>query len=135
MYTAEAASEALLAEFPELREEFIEDEGLLHLQFAALARHTEEAIASGDLATVRRDLMFVDRILAGADEFVDNAIHVSYLEHMEFAGDHAEAAEAFLSSRLRQGWHSIHEYMRRVAEISRTAGQSKSLRDRGRKRR
>ena len=77
MYTAATASEALLVEFPELREEFIEHEGLLHLQFATLARHTETAIASGDLATVRRDLMFVDRILAGADEFVDNAIHVS----------------------------------------------------------
>jgi hypothetical protein len=135
MYTAAATSEALLAESPELREEFIECEGLLHLQLAALARRTEAAILSGDLTTVRRDLMFVDRILAGADEFVDNAIHVSYLEHVEFAGDHAESAKALLSSRLREGWRSIQDYMGSVAEISRTGALGKSPRHRSRKRR
>jgi len=111
LLTPPMVAEALMAEFPELRDDLVYDDGLLHLQVATLARHTEAAIESGDLATVRRDFMFMDRMLADADEFVDNAIHVSYLEHLFFDGEHGAAAEALLSSRLREGWRMIHGYM------------------------
>lgn len=105
-----------MEQFPELREELKEDAGLLHLQFAALARHTEAAIATGDLATVRRDFMFVDRVLARGDEFVSNAIHVSYLEHVALSGAHGEAAGKLLSTRLREGWKAIHACMNQGAD-------------------
>jgi hypothetical protein len=117
MFDAETASKALWEEFPELREKFEEYEGLLHLQFAALARRTEAAIAMGNLVAVRHDFMFVDRVLARANEFVDNAIHVSYLEHVDLSGEHGAAAEKLLSTRLREGWQEIHDYMNRVAEL------------------
>jgi len=118
MYTNASTSEALLSEFPELRDELTDNAGLLHLQLAVLARHTQDAIAAGDLATVRRDFMFVDRVLAAADKFVRNAVHVSYLEHVEFTGTHGAAARDLLSSRLREGWHSIHRYMETLAEAA-----------------
>ncbi len=135
MTDARAASAALWEEFPELREELEEDEGLLHLHFAALARHTEAAIAAGDLATVRRDFMFVDRVLAHADEFVDNAIHVSYLEHVDLSGEHGAAAEKLLSNRLCEGWQAIHAFMNQVADIHRPLTNARPKPQRIRKRR
>lgn len=116
MTDARAASAALWEDFPELRDELEDYAGLLHLQFAALARRTGAAIAAGDLATVRRDFMFVDRVLAHADEFVGNAIHVSYLEHVVFSGVHGRAAEKLLSSRLREGRKAIHAYTNQITD-------------------
>ena len=73
-------------------EESAANEALLHLHFAALARPTEAAITAGELAAVRRDFTFVDRVLARADEFVDNAIYASYLEHLVLSGKKEPAA-------------------------------------------
>jgi hypothetical protein len=110
--TAPMVAEALIAEFPELRDDpfYALSEGLLHLQVATLSHHTEAAIESGDLAAVRRHFAFVDRMLADADEDVDNAIHVSYLEHLLLDGEHGAAAEALLTARLREGWRMVHGY-------------------------
>ena len=128
MTDARAASAALWEEFQELREELREYEGLLHLQLAALARHTQAAIVAGDLATVRRDFMFVDRVLGHADEFVENAIHVSYLEHVALSGAHGEAAEKLLSSRLSEGWQAVHACMNQVADRLRPPTKARAKR-------
>ncbi|MDP9348650.1 MAG: hypothetical protein M3P24_05855 [Gemmatimonadota bacterium] len=113
--TVPDVSAALAAEFPEFRDELEDLDGLLHVQLGCLARHTEAAIAAGDLQTLRRHLMFVDRVFARGDAFVRNAVGVSYLEHVFFTGPHGPQAEAFLSSRLREAWRDIHTYMERLA--------------------
>ena len=46
----------------------------------------DEAIAAGDVDTVRRHYLFMDEVLRAADDDVWNAVAVSYLEDLDFRG-------------------------------------------------
>ena len=59
--------------------------GLLHLEMGTLANATQGAIDSQDKEVVKRHFQFVDEILRDAAD-VENAVHVSYLEHLRFRG-------------------------------------------------
>ena len=81
----------LLAEqFPEVSAT-IDDiaDGLLHLEVAAFRRCVETAADSGRLWDVERYLRFVDDILPQADDALDNALGVSFIE--DFALDCTDA--------------------------------------------
>ncbi len=124
--TASDASAALIDEFPEFRDELEELDGLLHVQFGCLSNYTEAAIDAGDLSTVRRHLEFIDRVFAQADEFVDNAVRVSYLEHIFFTGPYGAPAEALLSSRLREAWLDIHAHLEQLGREAQRLEQETS---------
>jgi hypothetical protein len=109
---------SLLSEFPELTEEVRENEGLLHVQVGAFARHTEEAIASGDFAGVDRCFALAHRALHDADPPLKNAIYVSYLEHLDFGGAHGPAAQHRMSPLLRQGYGEIMDYLAMLERTS-----------------
>jgi hypothetical protein len=109
---------ALLTEFPELTDEVREDEGLLHVQMGAFARHTEAAIARGDLASVDRCFALAHRAFHDADAPLKNALYVSYLEHLDFGGPHGEAARSRMSALLRHGYTEIMDYLDMLARTS-----------------
>lgn len=108
---------SLLAEFPELREEIRENEGLLHVQVGAFARRTEEAIASGDLASIDRCFTLAHRAFRDADPPLKNAIYVSYLEHLNFSGANGSAAQHRMSPLLRQRYAEIMDYLAMLARM------------------
>jgi hypothetical protein len=104
MNTATQFIEQLGVEFPELRDDIDEYEGLLHVQMGSFARITQAAIDSGDFEALRRQFMY-----AAPD--LQNAFYVSYLEYLDFRGKHGERARTFMSSALRQGWQDIMDYL------------------------
>ena len=104
-----------LAEFPELREEFEEEDGLPHLQMGAFARFTQVAKGRADWETYERCAQLADRLWGCADEELNNALYVSYLEHLDFEGSRGPKAWSLLSPRLRQGWREIQEHLDEVA--------------------
>ena len=53
-----------------------------HLGMAALSHETQDAIRDGDWNTVQSHFDLVAKIFVRADEYVENAIYVSYLEHV-----------------------------------------------------
>ena len=110
--------EALVAEFPELTDEIREDEGLLHIQMGAFGRLTEAAIARGELETVDRCFALAHRAFRDADPPLKNALNVSYLEELDFSGEHGAAAERRMTSLLRQGYTEMRDYMDRLARTS-----------------
>ena len=73
-----------LAEFPELRDDFADDDGLFHLQIATFSRVAQKAIESGDFLTLKRCYAIVDEVMKDASPYVENAVYVSFLEHLEF---------------------------------------------------
>ena len=111
MNTAAQFIEQLGLEFPELREDIKEYEGLLHVQMGSFARITQAAIDAGDFETLRRQFMLADRFFRDAAPDLQNAFYVSYLEHMDFRGPHGQRAQSFMSSALRKGWQDIMDYM------------------------
>ncbi len=111
MKTATQFLEQLVAEFPELREQVEEDSGALHLQMASFARMTQTAIDAGDFETLRRQFMLADRFFRDAGPDLQNAFHVSYLEHLNLCGPHGQRARDLMSTALRKGWQDIMDYL------------------------
>jgi hypothetical protein len=101
----------LITEFPELRAD-VEDElnrGLVHLEMAAFAEFVQLAKGRADWEAYGRAMDFADRLLREADADLDNALHVSFLEHIDFDGPNGQRAWAFLSAPLQRGWRQIND--------------------------
>ena len=113
---------ALLAEFPDLRDDIEDCDGQLHMEMEAFARFTQDAKARGDLAAYERCLTFADRIFAGADSTLSGAFRMSYLEHLEFEGSRGPAAWQLLPQRLQNVWNQIAAENRRLQSLPQKHG-------------
>jgi hypothetical protein len=91
--------------------------GLLHLEMATLARATQAAVDTQDRDTVRRHFQFIDEVLRQADPYVENAVNVSYLENIRFAGRKAgpTKAQELLTPRLRKALAELEQYLAQPA--------------------
>jgi hypothetical protein len=80
------------------------DRSRLHLEMAAVARATGDAIARGDMATATAHLRLMDHVLSKAAPEVENAITVSYLESVFLWEERPEflRARKELPARLAQ---------------------------------
>src|SRR5215204_2824921 len=83
----------VLAEFPQLKEDFAEFEDLLHLQMAAFTRLAQRAIDEKDAGTLDKCYRPASKILDKADSKVENAIYVSFLENLSFFDSSSESEE------------------------------------------
>lgn len=67
--------------FPEVIDSFSDiDDGLLYLEVAAFRRCAETAMDERRLQAVESYFRFVDEILPLADEYLENALEVSFIE-------------------------------------------------------
>jgi hypothetical protein len=106
-----------LAEFPELREDFEFNEGLLHCQIGDFAAMTERAVRARDWGTFDRCVAIVNELGRWPDSYLRNAIYVSFLEHLPFDGSAGRDAWSRMTPQLQQGWkeidaHNRHEWLR-----------------------
>lgn len=102
--------EMALAEFPELRAEFADDEGLPYVQMGTFARLMQQAKGSADWATYARAARLADDLWARADAGLRNALNVSLLEHLDFDGPRGAPAWSMLSARLQRAWRAMAAY-------------------------
>jgi hypothetical protein len=100
----------VLSEFPDLREDFEEWEGLIHLQVSDFCRFTQAAIEAGSFEMVSRCFEIANAALVQGDESLRNAMYVSYLEHLDLRSDLGKQAAQLMPSQLRQGRHDILDY-------------------------
>ena len=93
---------ALTQQFPEVAATLDDiDDGLLHLEMAAFRRCVENAMDEGRLWDVERYCRFIDESLRNADDALDNAIGVSFIE--DFAlGEWSENRHKAVTERLPQ---------------------------------
>ena len=75
---------ALRDAFPGLVAELDEEDGLLHLETACFARLCQRAIDTGDRVLVRRCFRLARVAAMEGDAGVQNAIGVSFIEHLNF---------------------------------------------------
>lgn len=113
---------SLLAEFPDLRDDLEQCDGVLLQQMEAFAQFTQAAKMDGDLATYERCLQFADRHYAGADAALSGAFRMSYLEHLEFEGSRGPAAWQLVPSRLQNVWNQIAAENRRLQSLPQKHG-------------
>jgi hypothetical protein len=104
----------VLSEFPSLREDIEEWEGLIHLQVSEFLRFTQSAIESRSFEVVTKCFELADAALAKGDDNLRNAIYVSYLEHLNLRSDPGKRAAQLMSVELKQGREDILDYDREL---------------------
>jgi hypothetical protein len=97
--------------YPDLRAELDENDGLETVQMRTFCEHTQAAIDRGDIGVVVTCFDIADRLIADGDDAMKNAVHVSFLEDLDFRGSHGSEAFKKLTPALRKGWIDINEYM------------------------
>ncbi len=80
-----------------------EGELLLHLLMADLVRHGVAAFEDGRSSEARRLLEFVDSCLAEGDEYITNAVLVSFIENYGYGEDEPDSFLAIWPDGLRAG--------------------------------
>ena len=108
--------ELLSKEFPSLRSELGNWPGLIHLQSSQFARFTQEAINCGNELLVRRCFDIADTCLEKSDSELENAISVSYLEHLDLDSAEGYRAKDTMPRNLFQAWESIMRYLDDLAQ-------------------
>jgi hypothetical protein len=115
---AQAKFEKLvLAEFPQLQQEFTEAEGLIHLQMGSFSRFAQAAMERNDLDTLRRCYHLVAEIMNTAPSELENAIYVSFLENLDFeSSSYGGEARRLLPSVLEKALDEVNEHWERIGK-------------------
>ena len=84
MIDREKMVELLIEEFPEIEEDITDETwaGLVHLEASSFARHTQKTVDNRDEAQLKKCYAIARRLVLEGDDSVKNAMHVSYLEHL-----------------------------------------------------
>jgi hypothetical protein len=102
-----AFEKLVLTHFPCLREDFEDWNDLLHLQVMEFARFTQSAIETESLDVVSECFRIANSALIEGNDDLSNAIHVSYLEHLEFGSEAGKRAAKLLPPELKEGRDAI----------------------------
>ena len=107
----------VLAEFPQLHEEFAEAEGSLHVEMGTFSRFAQKAIEHNDLDTLRRCYGLLAGIMKTAPSEVENAIYVSFLEHLDFErSPYGAQARRLLPPVLMKALDELNEQWERIGQ-------------------
>jgi len=103
----------LIAEFPEIRSEVMDEdyEGLIHLQIGCLTSYTNTCIAEGRKKKLVSIFNFFRQTLNKVDHVTENALYVSFLEHLNMEGDSANSimARSLLSEEHLKIWRELRK--------------------------
>lgn len=110
-FNADDFRQMALEACPELREEFDDYVGLLHVQMGAFARRTQRAKGEADWDTYRRCVSLIDKLWQRPSHDLLNALNVSFLENLDFDGPRGPMAWGFLSPGLKLGWRNMQQYL------------------------
>ena len=112
-----------LEAFPELREEFEDFAGLLHVQMGAFARRTQQAKGAADWESYAHCIALIDRLWTRPDDELLNAINVSFLENVDFDGPRGPVAWRYLSPGLKLAWQNMQRYLEELARSPKGKGK------------
>ena len=108
---------ALLAEFPELRQEVEACDGQLASEMDAFAFFTRGAKGRGDWPVFDRCVALADQVLAGSDAVLGATFRTSFLEHLDFEGSRGPEAWRRFSPPLQAAWEQIAAVNRRLMAL------------------
>jgi hypothetical protein len=114
-YSADDFRRLALERFPELRQEFEDFAGLLHVQMGAFARRAQQAKGEADWDTYARCVALADELWQRPSDELLNALNVSFLENLDFEGPRGRVAWDYLSPGLKLGWRNMQRYLEEVA--------------------
>lgn len=96
-----------LAVYPELKEEFAEDEGLPYMQMSRFTQHFNTSRAEGNWDVYSRSVQIAHEVWKRPDGDLENELAVSCLEHLSFDGPNGPEGWERLTPELRVAWEEI----------------------------
>jgi hypothetical protein len=96
--------------FPELRSTINENGNLYYNSIGSFAKFTQEQIDSGDRIKLKLCYALARELMMNGNHDVINAIHVSYLEHLNFSDskrNHRSYAMALMPPVLHAGYLAV----------------------------
>lgn len=118
MYTNESTIALIESRFPELADDLHDEivEGLLHPQMAVFSSLAQAAIDSGDLAVWGAVTDTFMELWQHCDDAVQNALNVSFLEHLDFKNQELLHQWAFdsMPEIMRKAWQAMDQYNKRL---------------------
>lgn len=118
MITGDAALKKIEEVFPEIAEEIHEDviEGLLHCQIGEFSRFAQRQIDRQDRDSFGKICRVFVELFTDADPSLENALNVSFLEHLDFTdGEHSRSwAYLFMPAMMRTAFDDMEAYNRKI---------------------
>lgn len=110
------------AAFPELRSELNTWYGLLHLEMHAFTDFTQKQIDGRERTQLTKCFEIADKCLRQGNAALQNALFVSFLEHLNFTDGQMQRHWAWdmMPSSLRQGYQWIMAENAKAAERYKT---------------
>lgn len=112
-FSREAFLQLLAEEFTAIAEAVLDEDyaGLIHLQVSPMARHANEVIQTGQFDELKRLFDFFHHVVTKVDSVVENALFVSFLEHIDMAGESEKAKHArrLLPAEHLPVWQALWE--------------------------
>jgi hypothetical protein len=103
----------LIELFPVLEYELKDEDyqGLIHLQVACLTRYANHCLSTGRLDELKRIFDFFQETVEKVDSATENALYVSFLEHLEMDMDnkHGEEAKQLLKPEYMKVWNELRK--------------------------
>lgn len=102
----------VIEEFPNLKDEILDDIGLLHLQMETLYRYAQSQIKNDNWQELNRVFRFLDRTFKERSGIeLENAIRVSFLEYFDFQ-DQEEIIRSIMEATLLWLYDDQMDYVR-----------------------
>jgi hypothetical protein len=114
VHTSDDFTRMAVAAFPELAEEFGEWHDLLHLKMGSFSHIAQAAKGAGDWDKYTRCMQLADELVRDPAPDMENALNVSFLEHLDFEGPRGSKAWQCLSPRLQRAWEEMQRYLEGV---------------------
>ena len=103
----------LIEQFPGLEADLLDEDYSfsIHLQVGCWATYANHCVAAGQLEEVRKALNYFQQTVGRVDPATENALYVSFLEHLEFEGGtlNAKKARSMLSPVYQHIWQELRK--------------------------
>ena len=113
LLSREAFLQSLADSFPEIAEEVLDEDydGLIHLQISPMARYANQLILAARFDALKKLFDFFHHVVAKVDSVTENALYVSFLEHVNMAGESEKAKQArnLLPTEYLPIWRALWE--------------------------
>jgi len=103
----------LIEQFPSLEADLLDEDYRfsIHLQVGCWATYANHCVAGGNLEEVRKVIDYFQQTVVRVGPATENALYVSFLEHLEFDGAtlNAKKARSMFSPAYQHIWQELRK--------------------------
>lgn len=109
--TADEFLQLLVDYFPVTKDEVFDPDyvGLIHLQVGGFANYTNKCIETKRFDELKKIFDFFEATVNKVNTTVENALYVSFLEHVEFKGLNEKEIKKYLNADLFKTWTQLRK--------------------------